>query len=85
MKTTLFIFILCIAYANVAQRNTVYYELLGNGGYSSINYERQLTNSPVLTARLGVGFTSDIVFGNDVCRTLPISGHYLLDIKKITI
>lgn len=38
-----------------AQKNAVFLELLGMGGFASMNYERQLTRRSALSARLGIG------------------------------
>ncbi|RNC84090.1 MAG: hypothetical protein ED556_11550 [Winogradskyella sp.] len=67
-----------------AQRNAVFMELGGNGLFGSINYERQLTKTPKLYARLGIGFWTDlgILGSSDTGYTVPISFHYLLNLKK---
>ncbi len=67
-----------------SQNNSIYAELLGNGMFGSVNYERQLTNKPILMARVGVGFWSDlgIMGSSDSGYTIPVSLNYLLDLKK---
>ena len=38
------------------KKNDIYLEAGGNGLFGSVNYERQLTKSPGIGARIGVGF-----------------------------
>ena len=63
-----------------AQENMIYYEFLGSGGLSSINYEVALSQKIPLTGRIGVGYISDIVFTNDDAITFPVSLHYLFNL-----
>ncbi|MDB4292319.1 hypothetical protein N9954_02870 [Maribacter sp.] len=55
MKRLFLIIILTGAAGVFAQKNTAFIELLGNGGFASLNYERQLTKQPGLSLRLGFG------------------------------
>ncbi|NHF58305.1 hypothetical protein FK220_003050 [Flavobacteriaceae bacterium TP-CH-4] len=98
MKTTVLALILFFCQVSVAQKNTVFLELLGNGGFGSLNYERQLSEQPGLSARIGVGisfFEPDdglsCESGNPYCDflgfpdtdiSLPFSIHYLIDLNK---
>ena len=66
------------------QKNAVYAELLGNGIFGSINYERQITNEPKLSARVGIGFWYNlgILGSSNSGYTIPISLNYMLDLNK---
>ncbi len=72
----------CLAQPEVApvSRNAVFFELLGNGGLYSFNYERMLTES--LGLRVGYAYwDSPIIWdGNAPVRyvTLPVTASYLL-------
>ncbi|HUS00549.1 MAG TPA: hypothetical protein VMY77_02415 [Chitinophagaceae bacterium] len=61
MKNILFTIalLLCITTFTFGQgtfkKNDIYLEAGGNGLYSSVNYERQLTKKPGLGARIGAG------------------------------
>jgi len=59
-------------------RNTIYTEILGNGLWGSVNYERQLTNGPGLSFRVGVGMYTE----RDFYLTLPVSLQYLIRLKE---
>jgi len=73
---------LCFAQAPEAPagRNAVFFELLGNGGLYSLNYERMLTDH--LGLRIGyAAWNSPLLFEGsppDRYRTLPVSASYLL-------
>jgi len=60
------------------KRNDIYFEAGGNGLFSSINYERQLTSQPGLGFRVGLGFYSE----NDLYLTIPIGINYLFKLKN---
>ena len=60
------------------KRNDLYFEAGGNGLFSSINYERQLTSQPGLGFRVGLGFYSE----NDLYLTIPIGINYLFKLKN---
>ncbi len=73
-----------IASFSYGQKNTVYAELFGNGIFGSINYERQITNKPIILARVGVGLWSNlgILGSSNSGYTIPMSFNYLLDLNK---
>ena len=60
------------------KKNDIYLEAGGNGLFSSVNYERQLTKQPGLGARIGVGFYSE----NDFYLTIPVGINYLFRLKS---
>lgn len=82
----LIITIITILFTSIthAQKNAVYVELLGNGLFGSVNYERQITKEPKLYARIGLGFWSDfgILGSSNSGYTIPISMNYLVDLKN---
>ena len=57
------------------RRNTAYFEILGNGGILSINYERELSKQP------GFGIHAGIGLGGDK-PAIPLGITYLLKIRK---
>jgi hypothetical protein len=60
------------------KRNDIYFEAGGNGLFSSINYERQLTSQPGLGFRVGLGFYSENAF----YLTIPTGINYLFKLKN---
>jgi hypothetical protein len=73
----------CLAQTQAAPvaRNAVYFEILGNGGLYSFNYERMLTES--LGLRVGYATWSSPVFWQgesppDRYNTVPVTVSYLL-------
>jgi hypothetical protein len=60
------------------KKNTAFFELGGNGLFGSVNYERQLTKKPGLSARMGVGFYSEYA----AYVTFPVGINYLFALKK---
>ncbi len=60
------------------KRNDIYLEAGGNGLFSSINYERQLTKQPGLGFRLGIGFYAEKAF----YLTIPVGINYLFKLKN---
>lgn len=92
MKKCIAFFLLGISWQLAAQKNAVFYELGGNGGWMSINYERQLTKDPKIMLRLGLGFSPfEVEFQGDESSpyanflnfpaaelSVPVSAHYLL-------
>ncbi|MEY4629067.1 MAG: hypothetical protein RLZZ595_1393 [Bacteroidota bacterium] len=72
----------CIAVCSFGQttfkKNDLYLEAGGAGLFSSINYERQLTNKPGLGARIGVGFYTENAF----YLTIPVGINYLFQLKN---
>lgn len=59
------------------KRNDIYLEAFGNGLFSSLNYERQLTKQPGLGMRFGVGFYTENVF----YLTILSGVNYLFPLK----
>lgn len=57
MKIILVCFLIGVTVSVMAQKNTMFLELGGNGGFASLNYERQLTNSLGISIRVGIGAT----------------------------
>lgn len=81
-KQILTAFSLCIATLSLGQstfkQNDIYLEAGGNGLFSSVNYERQLTKEPGLGVRIGVGFYSENAF----YLTIPVGINYLFKLKN---
>ncbi len=63
---------------NWPKKNFVYAELLGNGIFGSINYERQILSKPMWSIRAGVGYYSE----NTKYVTLPVSVQYTMYLKN---
>ncbi len=63
---------------SIFKKNVMYLEAGGNGLFSSINYERQLTTEPGLGARVGIGFYSE----NALYLTIPVGINYLFKLKN---
>lgn len=59
------------------KRNNIHLELGGNGLWTSLNYERQLTSEPGLGIRVGVGFYTENAF----YLTIPVGINYLFKLK----
>lgn len=57
------------------KRNTVYFEMAGNGLVLSLNYERQMTNKP------GFGFHAGVALADDK-PAFPLGVKYLFDLGK---
>lgn len=62
---------------NLDKKNEVFLELGGNGLLGSINYSRQLTNSPALELRVGLG-----AYGSDpkTHLTVPVAINYIINV-----
>ena len=60
------------------KKNNLFLEIGGNGLFTSINYERQLTKNPGLGLRLGIGYYKRNPFN----LTIPMGVDYLLNIYK---
>lgn len=61
-----------------AKKNAVYFELGGNGLFTSLNYERQFLQQPDLRLRAGLG-----IYSHDPSRlTIPLGIDYLLKTGK---
>lgn len=66
--------------------NNFFLELGGNGVYGSFNYERQLTNQPSFSARIGIG----TLYGqreiptaqSAYWLTVPLGINYLINLKN---
>lgn len=67
MKKLALIISLTVALGVCAQKNMVFIELLGNGGFASLNYERQLTKQLGLSLRLGVGVSFLVAEEQEPC------------------
>jgi hypothetical protein len=60
------------------KRNDIYIEAGGNGLFTSLNYERQLTKESGLGFRLGIGiYVEDALY-----LTIPIGVNYLFKLKN---
>lgn len=67
--------------AQLAARNAVYFEILGNGGLYSFNYERMLTESLGLRVGYATWDSPALWFGGtppDRYTTVPVTVSYLL-------
>lgn len=60
------------------KRQSVYLELGGNGLFTSVNYDYQLTKKPGLGIRAGIGFYKLAPFE----LTIPIGLNYLFEIEE---
>lgn len=60
------------------KKNDIYFELLGNGIYASLNYEHQFANHPGFGIRIGVGYYSD----RDFDLSIPAGINYLFKLKN---
>lgn len=69
---------LCSFGQNNFLKNDIYLEAGGNGLYGSVNYERQLTKTPGLGVRAGIGFYSE----NDFYITIPVGINYLFKLNN---
>nr|WP_288837616.1 hypothetical protein [uncultured Flavobacterium sp.] len=58
--------------------NDVYLEVGGAGLFTSLNYERQFSNSPGLGIRAGIGMYSE----NSFFLSLPVGVNYLFRTKR---
>lgn len=80
-RPILIIAVLSIVFLSYGQStfkaNNLYLELGGNGLWTSLNYERQLTNEPGLGVRVGVGFYTENAF----YLTIPVGINYLFRLK----
>lgn len=63
---------------DILKRNYSYLEAGGNGLFASVNYERQLTKEPGISARIGIGFYTEKAF----FLTIPVGINYLFPLKK---
>ncbi|WP_247237316.1 hypothetical protein [Telluribacter sp. SYSU D00476] len=71
------IFATTAAIAQDQPRNNLYLEVGGNGLFSSVNYERQLTATPGLQVRVGVG----IYIERGFYLTVPVGINYLFPLR----
>lgn len=77
--TTLTVCIAAISFGQTTfKKNDLYLEAVGTGLFSSINYERQLTNKPGLGAKIGLGFYTEKAF----YLTIPVGINYLFQLKN---
>ena len=63
---------------SISKRQTVYLELGGNGLFTSVNYDFQLTKKPGLGIRAGIGFYSLDPF----VLTIPVGVNYLFELQQ---
>lgn len=63
---------------NAFLKNDIYLEAGGWGGFGSVNYERQLTKSPGIGIRIGLGFYTEDAF----YASIPLGLVYLFETKK---
>lgn len=97
MRILFLIFILAIAQNGFTQKNAIFLETGGNGGLISLNYERQLTETPELSLRIGIGVSffeieedendapSQVDYNlnfQDYDWSVPISFQYLFDVEN---
>lgn len=79
---TAFVLIFSITFSSFGQsafkQKLIYLEAGGNGLFSSLNYERQLTAQPGFGLRAGVGFYSENAFS----LTFPVGINYLFKLKN---
>jgi hypothetical protein len=85
MKTVILIF-LFFAFGSVCkaqdllQRNSIYGELGGNGGFISLSYERMLFSKlPALSARAGLGF---LALQETLYLTAPVGLFYGFNLRN---
>ncbi|MBE7174005.1 MAG: hypothetical protein INR73_25755 [Williamsia sp.] len=80
--STLFFIISLLATCSYGQvnfkKNAIYLEAGGNGLFTSVNYERQLTNQPGIGLRVGVGFYTENAF----YLTIPAGINCLFKLKQ---
>ena len=62
---------------SISKRQTVYLELGGNGLFTSVNYDYQLTKKPGFGIRAGIGFFST----NPFQLTIPVGINYLFELQ----
>lgn len=77
--TFLTIILFCNSYGQDSFKpNTIYFELGGNGLFTSLNYERQVTQKPGIGFHIGAGF-----YGVKTSfLTIPFGVNYLLKLKN---
>ncbi len=63
---------------SISKRQSVYLELGGNGLFTSVNYDYQLTKKPGFGIRAGIGFYSL----NPFELTIPIGINYLFELQQ---
>ena len=62
---------------NIFKRNVIYFELGGNGLFTSVNFERQITKHPGFGIRLGIGLYSL----SSSYLTIPLGVNYLFKLN----
>jgi hypothetical protein len=76
-KICLLVYLTLFSHLTEAQsafkKNDIYLEAGGHGLFGSVNYERQLTRSPGLGVRIGLGFYAENAF----YLTIPAGINYL--------
>lgn len=63
---------------SISKKQSVYLELGGNGLFTSVNYDYQLTKKPGFGIRTGIGFYSL----NPFQLTIPVGINYLFELQK---
>jgi len=76
LLSLLIIVLSCPAFSQ-SKPNSIYLELLGNGGFYSVNYDRQFSDD--FGARIGFMYVEDFLFFTDVkILLIPITLNYLI-------
>lgn len=71
--------IICHAYGQSEMKhNTIYFQIGGNGLFTSINYERQILKNPRISVHAGIGNYGT----KNPYLTIPIGVNYLLNLNK---
>lgn len=76
-----FLFFCCSSFLfsqSISKRQSVYLELGGNGLFTSVNYDYQLTKKPGFGIRAGIGFYSLDPF----VLTIPVGVNYLFELQQ---
>lgn len=79
MRTLLIITVCLLGNVCTAQKKITYFELGGNGGFASLNYEWQFSNKPHLSLRAGLGVTFFEFEKDEVIE--PVTGCVLCGIN----
>lgn len=81
-KIISFLIAITISFNVIAQektlQNVIFFEIGGNGLFTSLNFERQLQKEPGLGLRIGLGYYADIV----PYLTIPVGVNYLFKLKN---
>lgn len=78
LTLTILTFVYTAYSQNSFKQNTIYFQLGGNGLFTSINYERQVFKKPGIGFHIGAG-----IYGIEPSYlTVPFGVNYLLKLKK---